>query len=286
MGPYEILKESLKLSGPVLVTVVVAAYVLKLFFEKSLDAVSKRLELKAEESAKQAEKQADAIAKNAERQAEEIAWKARSQAEELATRMENIGKTSLEVKRELRGEEREELVALRVAVDKWEYFLQTAVFEFSMMDPAKADVRTLIERDTKLFLDVRVAVVRTSTYLRKPELERKLMDTIIKIRNVYYPLINAVMPNLIDLQAGLQQIDRKLQAFQQSGMKDMTFAPTAADREENLKLQKMLTDEVANFARAFLGEYRNNIAEQMAELKQEINSYVYRPIKETDIDKE
>src|ERR1700686_1176878 len=102
--PWDTLKESLKLSGPILIVFVVAVYVLKLLFEKSVDAYSKRFERKAEE---------------------------------FATRIENIGKTSLEVKRELRGEEREGLVALRVAADKWEYFLQSGVVEYTMMDPAK-----------------------------------------------------------------------------------------------------------------------------------------------------
>lgn len=283
---FDILVKYLQVSAPVLILIVVLAYFLKLFLEKGMDAGFRKAERRAEEAVKQAERQAAAIAKTAERQTEEIARKAERQAEEIATRIENIGKTSLEVKRELRGEERDELVALRVAADKWEYFLQSGVVEYTMMDPAKADVRTLIEKDTHLFLDVRVAVVRTSTYLRDPELEEMLMSTVITIRRVYYPLINAVMPKLIDLQAQLQQIDRKLQAFQQSGMKDLTFAPTETDRAENLRLQGLMTDEVFKFAQDFLGEYQSRIAGPMASLKAKINQYIYRPIHETDIDKE
>ena len=238
----ELLKETLKISGPVLLAVALAVYVLKVVLERKFESSVRRIE--------------------------------------------EIGKTSLDVKKGLRQEEREELVALRVAVDKFEYFLQTAVIEFTMQDPAKADVRTLIEQDTRLFQDVRIAIVRTSTYLRNRDLETKLMSAILRIRKVYYPLINDVMPKLIDLQAQLRLIDNKLQAFQKSGMRDMAFAPTENDREENLRLQTMMTDEVSKLAQSFVVEYRNNIAEQMVELKEEINSYVYRPIKETDIDKE
>ncbi|PYV16427.1 MAG: hypothetical protein DMG07_07810 [Acidobacteria bacterium] len=238
----ELLKETLRISGPVLLAVALAVYVLKVVLERKFESTVRRLE--------------------------------------------EIGKTSLDVKKGLRQEEREELVALRVAVDKWEYFLQTAVIEFTMTDPAKADGRTLINKDTTLFQDVRVAIVRTSTYLRDRDLETKLMNAIVKIRKVYYPLINEVMPKLIDLQAQLQLIANKLQALQQSGMKDMAFAPTEDDRAENLKLQTIMTDEVSRFAQSFISEYRSNIAEQMVDLKEEINSYVYRPIRETDIDKE
>ena len=272
--PLDTLKQSLKLSGPLLLVVIVLAYFLKRFLEKSMDAGFSHFERRADEAAKQAERRADEAARQRQRQ-----------AEALEAKIENIGRTSLDVKKELRGEEREELVALRVAVDKWEYFLQTAVMEFTLTDPAKADVRTLIDKDTTLFQDVRIAVVRTSTYLRDPYLETKLMNAIIKVRKIYYPLINEAIPKLIDLQGQLRLIDNKLQAFQQSGMKDLVFAPTENDRQENLRLQNLMTAEVSQFAEKFMGEYRS-IAELMVELKSEINEYIYRPMKETDIDKE
>ena len=79
----ELLKETLRISGPVLLAVALAVYVLKVVLERKFESTVRRLE--------------------------------------------EIGKTSLDVKKGLRQEEREELVALRVAVDKWEYFLQTAV---------------------------------------------------------------------------------------------------------------------------------------------------------------
>ncbi|MDD5543275.1 MAG: hypothetical protein PHX83_08875 [Acidobacteriia bacterium] len=205
--------------------------------------------------------------------------------EGFAGRVEEIAKTSLDVKKELRSEERSELVALRVAVEKWEYFLQTAVGDFAMLDPAKAEVATLYKKDKKLFLEVRLAIVRVATYLRNKVLEDQLMGAILKIRNVYYPLINEAIPKLIDLQAQIGLIENKLKAFQLSGMKDMAYAPTEEDRQQNLKLQTLLTAEVAKFSQAFLGQYRS-IAEQMVALKEDINFYVYRPISGTGINKE
>ena len=203
----------------------------------------------------------------------------------IAGRVEEIGRTSLGVKKDIRGEERGELVTLRVVVEKWEDSLQTAIFDYSMETSTKADITALYKKDNKMFLDVKVAVVRASTYLRRPELEQQLMGAILKIRATYYPLINYTMPRLIDLQSQLLGYDLKLAAFAASGMKDMAVAPTQKDREERLQLDTTMTAEVANFSKELQVKYRS-IAEQMVDLKEAINVYIYRPIKETAIDKD
>ncbi len=168
--------------------------------------------------------------------------------EGIAGRIEEINKTSLEVKRELRGEERGELVAFRVAVERWEYFLQNALGDCSILKPSEMDIRTLYEKDRDLFLEVKIAIVKSCTYLRKRELEQQLMDTVLKIRKIYYPIINESLPHIIDIQSKQLFYENKLALFQKSGMKDMTFAPTEQDREENKKLQKALTEELEKFA--------------------------------------
>ena len=111
------------------------------------------------------------------------------------------------------------------------------------------------------------------------------MSAILKIRNTYYPLIGQHMPALIDLQTKLIVFETKLNKFQQSGMVDMTFAPTNEDREEHLRLETLMTGETNKFAEDFLQQYRS-IAEQMSDLKDAINFYIYRPIKDTDIDRD
>ena len=103
--------------------------------------------------------------------------------EGLASRVDDIAKTSLDLKKDLRWEEGGELVAFRVAVEKWEYFLQTLLFDFSMVPPSKAKIAPLYEEDKKLFLDVRIAVVKASTYLRNQDLELQLMAAVEKIIN-------------------------------------------------------------------------------------------------------
>jgi hypothetical protein len=203
----------------------------------------------------------------------------------IAGRVEEIGKTSLGVKKDMRGEEREGLVNLRVAIEKWEDSLQTGIFDYSMETSTKADVAILYKNDKTLFLDVKVAVVKASTYLRRPELEQQLMSAILKIRATYYPLINFAMPRLIDLQSQLMAYDLKLEAFKASEFKDMSVAPTEKDRAERLQLDSTMTAEVANFAERLQKDYVS-IATQMCDLKDSINVYIYRPIKETAIDRD
>ena len=205
--------------------------------------------------------------------------------EGLASRVEEIGKTSLDLKKGLREQERDELVIFRVAVEKWEYFLLGFLTDFTMLPPSKADISTFYKKDKKLFLDVKVAIVKASIYLRNKDLELQLMAATNKIRETYYPIINQAMPKLIDLQARLMPIENKLKQFEQSGMQDMSFAPTPKDREDNLKLQTLMTDEINKFSENLLKEYKS-IAEQMYDLKEAINQYIYRSINRTEIDKD
>jgi hypothetical protein len=205
--------------------------------------------------------------------------------EGLAGRIADIGKVSLDLKKSLRDEERTELLTFRVAVEKWEYLLQTLLFDFTMLAPSEAQIAPFYKEDKQLFLDVKIAVVRVSTYLRNKDLEIQLMAAINKIRNTYYPLINEAMPRLIELQATLMPLDYKLKQFDKSGMKDMLFAPTNEEREEHLKIQTLMTQEMRGFSENLLKEYRG-IAEQMYELKEAVNQYIYRPVNRVDIDKD
>lgn len=204
--------------------------------------------------------------------------------EGLAGRFEEIAKTSLEIKKEIRHEERTELVTFRVALEEWESFLQTVIFDYSMTPPSKAAVETLYKEDKDLFLKVKVAVVKVGIYLRDKELEQQLMAAVIKLRQTYYPIINEPMPRLIDLQSRLLPYEIKRTSFEKSGFSDMNFAPTEKDRELQADLQNQLTKEMQHFSETLLKEYRG-IAEQLCALKESINKYIYQPIHHTDIDK-
>lgn len=237
--------EFLKINSPVVIALMVLGYFLKVYLDKALEGLGAR----------------------------------------VAGRMQEIATTSLDVKKDMRGEERGELVKFRVAVEKWEDFLQHALFDFTIKGPSQVDVPKLYDKDQKLFLDVKVGVVRACIYLREEKLEQDLMESVIKIRHLYYPLINQAMPRLIDLQAALSLIEFRMKQFEESGFKDMSLAPTAADREMSLQLQTAMTDEMKNFAETLTTNYRD-IAAHLVELKESMNKYIYRRIRHSEIDKE
>jgi hypothetical protein len=201
----------------------------------------------------------------------------------LATSIQDIRKISLDVKRDLRLEERKELVEFRVAVEQWENFLQTVLFDYTMRPPSKADVALLYEDDKKFFLNVKIAVVKVGIYLRDKELEQELMSIVMKVRLMYYPLINDALSRLIDFQTQLIPLDMKLKQFVDSGMSNMPFAPTEQDREANLHLQQRMTAEMAAFAGKLKADYPP-IAQLLANLKESMNQYIYRPIGKAEID--
>ena len=250
------LLEFVKGASPALVLLVVLAYFLKTYLEKRLADFGGREE------------------------------KRLTRIEDgLAAKVAEIGKTSLDLKKSLRNEERAELLLFRVAVEKWEYSLQTLLFDFTLLSATEAQIAPFYQGDKQLFLDVRLAVVRVSTYLRDRDLEVQLMAAISKIRNTYYPMIYAALPRLIDLQAKLIPLEIKMKKFSDSGMQDMAFAPTQQERAENLATQTLMTQETADFSAALLKEYRA-IAEQLVDVKEAVNQYIYRPVHDVEVDKE
>jgi hypothetical protein len=203
--------------------------------------------------------------------------------ESLATSVQDIRKISLDVKKDLRLEERKELVDFRVAIEQWENFLQTVLFDYTMQPPSKAEVSSLYQDDKKFFLDVKIAVVKLGIYLRDKDLEQQLMNTVMKIRLMYYPLINDALSRLIDFQTQLIPFESKQKQFAESGMTNMTFAPTPQDREANLKLQENMTAEMAAFGQKLVTAYKP-VAQLLFELKESMNQYIYRPIGNSAID--
>ena len=248
--------EIMKSASVSLIVLVVLAYFLKTYLEKRIEGLAGREEKRLERL-----------------------------ESSLAAKVADIGKTSLDLKKSLRNEERAELLAFRVAVEKWEYSLQTLLFNFTMLSASEAQIAPFYQDHKQLFLDVKLAVVRVSTYLRNKDLEIQLMSAISKIRNTYYPMIYAALPRLIDLQAKLIPLELKLKKFAEGGMQDMAFAPTQAERDENLKTQTLMTEEMAKFSADLMKEYRG-IAEQLVELKEAVNQYIYRPVHEIEVDKE
>lgn len=201
----------------------------------------------------------------------------------LAGRVEEIKKTSLEIKKDMRGEERTELVAYRVAIEKMEDYLLRLLFDFTFQDPSQAQVKNLYEKEQKLFLEVRLAMVKACVYLQDEKLEQRLRETLLKLRALYSPIIWQALPPLIDLQAQAQLIDFKLKKFKETG--DLVFAPNEQDRELNARIQADMTGEMKKFSEGLVAQYRP-MAEQLEKLKTDIRDYIYRPIHHAEVNKD
>ena len=194
---------------------------------------------------------------------------------------EELRATSLALKQGLRTEERNELVAYRVALEKWQYFLETSLFDFSILDPAKVTIGTLYEEDKAAFLDVRIAIVRASTYLRNKGLEIQLMATVTDIRKLYYPIINEALPRLIDVRTQLAVIDDKMKRYAATG--NLADAPTPQDQTMSHDLQEQLTAATRDFAERIKTAYPQ-IAAKLVDMKDAINVYIYRPVTAAAVD--
>jgi hypothetical protein len=202
-------------------------------------------------------------------------------------RITEVARASLDIKKDLRSEERGDLVDFRVALSNWEDFLRDVLFEYSNGSPSKADSEAdaLFAKDTELFNQVKTGALKASIYLRDEQLEGRFMSSILKVRKLYYPLLYQRLPVLIDLGTQLAPLNSKLEKFRESGMTDMQFAPTRADLELSKRTQAAMTEQVQEFANEVVANSKP-IAEEMDSLKKQINQYIYRPIRSTEIDRD
>lgn len=204
--------------------------------------------------------------------------------EGVESRIGDIARTSLDLKKELRTEERKDLVDFRVALVKWEDCLLGGLTDFSGRTPSQATANSFYEEERDLFLAVKVGAIRVSIYLRDEKLEQRLMGSISKIRGLYDPLINRILPQLIDLQAQLLPLEIKLNKYRESGMTDATFAPTTQDLEMNREIQNTMTALLKEFSESLLASYPP-MAEELKAMKREINAYIYRSIESEKLDR-
>lgn len=195
----------------------------------------------------------------------------------VESRITEVASTSLDIKRELRTEERADLVEFRVALTRWEDCLLGGLTEFAGQTPSQATANSFYEQERKLFLDVKIGAVKASIYVRNEKLEERLMGSISKIRNLYDPLINRILPQLIDLQSQLIPLEVKMTKYRESGMTDTAFAPTLVDLETTKRVQGEMTAHMKDFSESLLKAYKP-IAEELATMKMEINEYIYRSV--------
>jgi hypothetical protein len=192
--------------------------------------------------------------------------------------------SSLEIKQGLRTHEQDELVDFRVAVEKWEYFLQTGIGDLTIEAESKDfEPADFHRRDQLLFGAVRVAAVKASIFLRDAALEVELLKTINAIRGLYYPRLEMTMRELLDLQGQMLPYLNRMRLFEASGQKDTAIALKAEEAQVLIGLRHRMTDVLQAYAEGLVADYRP-IAEQLYDLKAKINVHIYRPLTSADID--
>jgi len=70
-----------------------------------------------------------------------------------------------------------------------------------------------------------------------------------------------------------------------SGMRDMACALTPQGRADNLKTRTQMTQTMSDFSVALMKEFKS-IVEQLVDVKEAVNQYIYRPVHEVEVDKE
>ena len=192
--------------------------------------------------------------------------------------LEKRVEAGLELGKGLRGHETDELAGFRIAVEKWEYFLQTAIGDVTMgSEDPDFDVGGMAKRDHKRFGDVRLAAVKASIYLRDPALETELLRTIMMIRQLYYPMLQATLAQVLDLQGRMVPYLLRMRQYEASGMKDTAVALTADEAAVLIGLRHEMTAALQGYAQTLAAGYKP-IAEQLYDLKAKINAHIYRPV--------
>jgi hypothetical protein len=191
--------------------------------------------------------------------------------------LENLMKSSIAINEGLRDNEQRELVEFRIAVERWEYFLQTGIADIVMRsESTEFEPADFHRRDVQLYGEVREAAVKASIYLRDQALEAELMKAIAAIRHMYYPLLSSTMQRVLETQEQMLPLLGRMKQFELSGMKDTSVALTTDEAQHLMALRYKMTAELRTYAETLVAQYRP-IAEQLYDLKQRINAHIYRP---------
>jgi len=197
---------------------------------------------------------------------------------------DDIRKTSLDIKQDLRKEERAALVDFRLALEDWQEFMFAGPFQFAMQEKGYMSVEELTAKDLELNNKLRNESVKTSIYLRDEQIENESRAVIAMYRKLLYPLVNHAISDLIDLKAQRDRYTAKESRFKETGGADPALLLTEKDREEAKKLDLVITARLKDFADRF-AEQQPSIQKKLSELKDRINAYIYRPIENAGINR-
>lgn len=165
-----------------------------------------------------------------------------------------------------------------MAIERWEYFLQTGIGDITMRsETAGFEPAEFHRRDVDLFGAVREAAVKASVLLQDKALEVELLKTITAIRNMYYPLLAGTMQKVLAIQEQMLPFLVRMRQFEMSGSMDLAVALKPDEARQVTELRHRMTEELRVYCDGLVAAYRP-IAEQLYDLKERINTHIYRPV--------
>ena len=194
------------------------------------------------------------------------------------SKLESLMQSHVALTQGLRTEEHKELVDFRVAIERWEYFLQTGIGDITMRsETAGFEPAEFHRRDVDLFGAVREAAVKASILLQDKALEVELLKTITAIRNMYYPLLAGTMQKVLAIQEQMLPFLVRMRQFEVSGT-DLAAALKPEEARQVTEMRHRMTEELRAYCEGLVAAYRP-IAEQLYDLKERINAHIYRPVR-------
>lgn len=212
-----------------------------------------------------------------------------SEINSVNARVTEISKSSLSIKEDLRGEERQALIEFRIALERWEHFLFSSLTNFSTRKITNESINEFYGKESQLQLAVKEGIAKIGIIAQDEDIYTSTYTIIINISNTYNPLINKHLPVLIDLQAELEPIEYRMMMFEQS-MKggaefEYTLEQAKLDQQQNQAIQAQLTEVIQQYSNELLEIYPK-LVEQLTDLKISMNAQVYRPITSDRIDED
>jgi len=209
--------------------------------------------------------------------------------ESVQTRIDRVSASSLKVKTDLRGKERDALVEFHQVLTGWEHFLISAPTKITTDSFDDEFSNRFYNEEDNHLLEVKKASAKLSVLLSDRSLDGLVFEVIAKVQRTYHPVVNEMIMPVIDLRSEAQQIDERVKAaieLEQNGKSTPELVQQAQQDFQRLKeINKQLTDLAREAAKSQL-EMQKPLRELMEDLKIQSQALVYRALKSDQVGEE
>lgn len=196
-------------------------------------------------------------------------------------RIDQVSAASLRVKTDLRSVERDALVEFRQALTAWEHHLFKGP---NMLLSDDVSVKTIdefyaIADDRELA--VKMAWSKLGVLSSDSEVDGKLIDSIVIVRNTLFPPMNQITPEAIDLRAELDSVETLMQPIYEAEKKGPLSPAMHARAAELLARSKKANArkvELMKLASEMQLDLYPALAEAIKDLKKKSRALVHRKL--------